>query len=174
MVTDRNDIQLEPFIENAEALFAKLWRYCDSATVEEMAWTPTGIKNSPGWILRHCAGLLWVTYGRMSSEPVPSSVQDSGIAWSSMKGTLFEDSEAALPQSADDCLAYLDTAWSTLREYVEEASAEWESRMIVFERKERSIWTFLSHQFADLAYHTGQASTLRKLLAVECRHSRHS
>jgi len=91
-----------------------------------------------------------------------------------MKGALFENHEVATPQSAEDCLAYLAAAWNAMMGYLEGASAEWMSHTIVFERKQRSAWSFLSHQLADLAYHTGQASTLRKLLTVERRHSRHS
>jgi DNA polymerase-3 subunit alpha len=43
---------------------------------------------------------------------------------------------------------------------------------LVVERRRQSAWGFLQHSLGDLYYHTGQASYLRKLLAVERRRVR--
>ena len=39
--------------------------------VDEMQWTPSGIANSLAWIVRHCADLLWLSYGRLAGERIP-------------------------------------------------------------------------------------------------------
>ena len=36
-----------------------------------MQWTPSGIANSLAWIVRHCADLLWLSYGRLAGERIP-------------------------------------------------------------------------------------------------------
>ena len=102
-----------------EFFLGKLRRYCDGTTDEEMLWTPTGIRNPLAWIVRHCAGLLWLSYGRISGEPVPTSVKASGVAWGALKGAVFEEHEdAPAYPGANASLRDLETAWCTLKEYL--------------------------------------------------------
>jgi hypothetical protein len=91
------DTQLTSSIENVEFFISKLRRYCDGATEEEMEWTPTGIRNPLAWIVRHCTGLFWLSYGRISGKPIPADAKASGIAWGSLNGATFANAEGTTP-----------------------------------------------------------------------------
>jgi hypothetical protein len=80
---------LTTFIETAEFFMAKLRRYTADVNVEEMQCTPAGIANSLAWIVRRCADLLWLSYGRLAGERIPVNLGGSGIAGSSVKGATF-------------------------------------------------------------------------------------
>jgi hypothetical protein len=41
-----------------------------------MGWAPSGIADSLAWIVRHCADLLWLTYGRLTGERVHANLGD--------------------------------------------------------------------------------------------------
>lgn len=162
----QTNAQLAACIEIAEFLIAKLRRYTADVTVEEMQWTPAGIANSLAWIVRHCADLLWLSYGRLAGQRVPANLGGSGIAWSSVKGAAFDETAAEPGPDAQARMAYLDRAWQTLKTYLQ-GHPEWEEVELVVERRRQSAWAFLQHNLGDLGYHTGQASYLRKLLAAE-------
>lgn len=167
------DTQLAAFIEIAELFIAKLRRYTTDATVEEMQWTPSGINNSLAWLVRHCADLLWLSYGRLAGERIPANLGESGIAWGSVKGATFDETAPEPGLDAQARMDHLDRAWQTLKTYLQD-HPEWEAVELVVERRRQSAWVFLLHNLSDLGYHTGQASTLRKLLAVERRRERTS
>jgi hypothetical protein len=164
-------LMLSSLIESTEFFIAKLERYTADVDDKEMQWTPSGINNSLAWILRHCADLMWLCFGRLSGEQIPANLADSGIAWSSAKGTAFDVSAEAPGPDAEEQMAYLTRAWETLKTYLQ-ARSEWHAVELVMDRKRRSSWAFLQHSLGDLYYHTGQASYLRKLLAAERRQVR--
>ncbi|MCK4570533.1 DUF664 domain-containing protein [Candidatus Bipolaricaulota bacterium] len=166
------DTQLTVFIENIEFSVGKLRRYCEGVSEDEMEWTPTGIRNSLAWIVRHCAGLLWLGYGRISGNRIPANLRGSGIAWGSAKGSTYDETKEEPGVEADECVEYLESAWQTLKGYLVQHDPSWEAKMLVLDRRERNAWTFLWHNLGDFCYHTGQASYLRKLLAAERRRTR--
>ena len=167
------DSQLSIFIENVEFFIAKLKRFTTGVNAQEMAWKPTGITNSLAWIVRHCAGLLWLSYGRISGTCVPVNFQTSGIAWGSVKNAEFDETAPEPGQTAEELIEYLDHSWQTLKEYLLQ-NPTWEEVELLVDRRRRSAWVFLQHNFGDFCYHTGQASYLRKLLAVERRRIKRS
>jgi hypothetical protein len=163
--------RLAALVEVTESSIAKLRRYTTAVTGKEMQWTPSGINNSLAWLVRHCADLLWLGYGRVSGERVPANLGASGIAWSAVQGTPF-DADAREPgPEAQDRVAYLDRAWQKLKAYLEEHPG-WEEVEVVVERRRQTGWALLQHNLGDLCYHTGQASYLRKLLAAERKRAR--
>ena len=163
--------QLDAFVETTEFFIEKLRRYTTDVTVEEMQWTPAGIANPLAWIVRHCADLLWLIYGRLSEECIPANLGRSGIAWGSVKGTTFDENAPEPGPDAEQRMAYLDRAWQTLDAYLRN-HPEWQEVELVLRRRRQSAWTLLQHNLGDLCYHTGQASYLRKLLAAERRRVR--
>jgi hypothetical protein len=164
-------LSIKTLIETTEFFIAKLKRYTESVSIQEMQWTPSGINNSLAWILRHCADLIWLCYGRLAGEQVPVNLGDSGIAWSSVKGTAFDKAAEPPGPGAEEQTAYLIQAWETLKAYLLSGS-EWHAVELVVDRRRKSAWAFLQHSLGDLYYHTGQASYLRKLLAAERRRVR--
>jgi len=170
-VDQETDVQLGAFVGAVGFFVGKLHRYTKDVSVEEMQWTPAGIANSLAWIVRHCADLLWLTYGRLSGERVPTNLGASGVAWSAVKGTAHDEAAQAPGPDAKARMAYLDRAWETLKSYLQE-HPEWEAVELVVECRRQSAWAFLQHNLGDLCYHTGQASYLRKLLAAERRRVR--
>ena len=169
--THNDASKVRVLIETTESFIAKLKRYTAGVSVEEMHWTPPGINNSLAWILRHCADLMWLCYGRLADEQIPVNLGDSGIAWSSVKGTAFDEAAEPPGPSAEEQMAYLMRAWGTLKTYLKGGSV-WQAIELVVERRRRSAWDLLQHSLGDLCYHTGQASYLRKLLAAERRRAR--
>lgn len=136
-----------------------------------MQWTPAGISNSLSWILQHCADQLWLTYARLSGERIPVNLGRSGIAWSAVKGTSFDQEAQGPGASAEQLSDYVTQAWQALGTYLQ-SNTEWQDLDLAVGRQRQSSWTFLQHSIGDLCYHTGQASYLRKLLTVECRRIR--
>ena len=163
--------QLAVFIETAEFYIAKLRRYTTGVDMTEMQWTPPGIANSLAWIVRHCAGLLWLSYGRLAGQRIPVNLGASGIAWSSVKGAMFDEAAQEPGPDAQERMAYLERAWQTLKAYLQ-SHPDWEEVELVVDRRRRSAWSYLQHNLGDLCYHTGQASYLRKLLTAERRRVR--
>jgi hypothetical protein len=166
------DTQLQVFFENVEFFMAKLRRFTTGVTAEEMAWKPTGINNPLAWIVRHCADLLWLSYGRISGTRVPVNFRASGIAWGSVKDAAFDERAPGPGQSAEELIEYLESAWQTLRDYVVQNYPAWEEVKLLVEQRRQSAWMFLYHNVGDFCYHTGQASYLRKLLAAERRRTK--
>lgn len=161
-----SDAQLAALIEAAGSYIAKLRRFTAGVDVEEMQWTPPGIANSLGWIVRHCADLLWLSYSRLSGERIPVNLAESGIAWSAVQGAAFDEAAQEPSPGAEERVAYLERAWETLKAYLQ-ANADWDEVELAVGRQRQGAWTFLQHSMCDLCYHTGQASYLRKLLAAE-------
>ncbi len=149
------------YIENLELAVSKLKRYTGDANDAEMGWSPSGIKNSLSWITRHCTGLLWVSAAHISGQPIPGYVRDAGIAPSALKGVEFSDSTTAQFEWTSESLrSELETAWHSLKGLVDDSEHDWEEQKVIFERRERTIWAALLHFMTDIAYHTGQASSL--------------
>jgi hypothetical protein len=166
-----SDAQLAGLIEAAESYIAKLRRYTTGVDVEEMQWTPAGIANSLAWIVRHCADLLWLSYGRLAGERVAVNLGASGIAWSAVEGAVFNEAAQEPDPDAEERMAYLERAWETLRAYLQD-NTDWKEVELAVGRRRQSAWAYLQHSLGDLCYHTGQASYLRKLLAAERRRVR--
>ncbi len=161
-----SNAQLAALIDAADSYIAKLRRFTTGVDEAEMQWTAPGIGNSLAWIVRHCADLLWLSYGRLSGERIPANLAASGIAWSAVQGATFDEAAQEPGPGAEERMAYLDRAWETLRAYLRESS-DWEEVELAVGRQRQGAWTFLQHSMCDLCYHTGQASSLRKLLAAE-------
>ncbi|MFC2105684.1 DinB family protein [Candidatus Bipolaricaulota bacterium] len=162
----QHDTQVASFIESIDLVVAKLARYSRGVSREEMEWSPSGLRNSLCWILRHCAGLLWASLAHVSGQSIPDYVREAGIASSVLNGVTFKISHGnEFASDADALHSELNGAWAALKEFLTNSSHAWETRTLVFERKERNVWALLWHNMADISYHTGQASSWRKLLA---------
>jgi hypothetical protein len=165
------DARLNAFTETAEAYIAKLRRYTTGVDATEMQWTPADIANSLAWIVRHCADLLWLSYGRLAGERIPVDLGVSDIAWSSVKGATFDEAAQEPGPDAQERVAYLERAWETLEAYLRD-NTDWKEVELAVGRRRQSAWAYLQHSLGELCYHTGQASYLRKLLAAERRRVR--
>ena len=164
------DSQSAILVENLQSAVSKLQRYARGVSDAEMEWSPPGLKNSLQWILRHCTGLLWASVAFVSGEPIPCYVRDAGIAPSALKSVAFFDTVTHRSEQTSSWLvSELEAAWRSLKELLDDSEHDWEMRRAIFERRERNIWAPLWHFMADIAYHTGQASSLRKLLSVQRR-----
>ena len=164
------DSQAALCMENLELAVSKLKRYTKDVSDAEMQWSPSGIKNSLSWIIRHCTGLLWVSGAYVSGQAIPGYVQDAEIAPGALKGVEFSNATTAQCEWTSGLLrSELEAAWHSLKGLLDGSEQDWEERKVVFERRERSIWAPLWHFMADIAYHTGQASSLRKLLSAQRR-----
>jgi len=162
--------QLAVYVENVESAISKLARYCKDVADEEMEWSPSGLRNSLSWIIRHCAALVWASYAHASGKPIPDYVRTAGVASSVIKGIVFSPiAGEKLPSGREELHEELERAWGALKAFLEGSGGTWETQTLVFERKERTIWALLWHNVADIFYHTGQASYWRRLLAVERR-----
>jgi hypothetical protein len=161
-----SDAQLATLLDATESYIAKLRRFAAGVDADEMRRTPPGINNSLAWIVRHCADLLWLSYGRLSGERVQVNLGTSGIAWSAVEGAAFDEAAQEPGPSAEERIAHLERAWETLKAYLRESS-DWEEVELAVGRGRQDAWTYLQHSVCDLCYHTGQASYLRKLLAAE-------
>jgi len=150
-------------------------RLSKDVSQEELGWSPSGLRNSLSWILRRCAGLLWGCYAQVSGQPISEDVRTSGLAPSVLKGVQFassEDEESSFGASdlaGGDLVGQLESAWDALKAFLTGSECGWHEGTLIFERRERSIWALLWHNMADIAYHTGQASSLRKLLSAQRR-----
>lgn len=131
-----------------------------------MRLSTSGITNALAWIVRHCADLLWLMYDRLAGEHLPVNLGESGIAWSVVKGTVFDEAAQEPGPDAQERMAYLEQAWETLKTYLQNYP-EWQEVELVVERRRQTAWHFLQHNLGDLCSHTGQASYLRKLLAAQ-------
>ena len=61
---------------------------------------------------------------------------------------------------------YLQRAWTALKTYLLENEPDWESVQVVRPPDQlKTMWWMLTHIQLDGAYHTGQASYLKMLLA---------
>jgi hypothetical protein len=170
-MAQQSNAQRDAFIETTEFFVAKLRRYTTGVSTEEMQWTPAGIANSLAWIIRRCADLLWLIHGRLANERISANLGRSGIAWSAVKGAAYDEAAQEPDPDAEALMVYLDRAWETLKHYLQDHS-DWQDAELVAERRRQHAWAFLQHNLGDLYYHTGQASTLRKLLAAERRRVR--
>ena len=133
--------QLDGLVRTTEFFIAKLRRYTAGVNVEEMQWTPAGIANPLAWIVRHCADLLWLSYGRLAGEQIPANLGGSGIAWSAVKGATFDEVAQEPGPDAQERMAYLDRAWQTLKAYLQDHPG-WEKVELVVEPTEQACQTY--------------------------------
>ena len=175
------DERLAQYLWEAESFKKRLRGFTADLTAAQLQWTPPGIDNGIGWLARHCADEFWFCYGQLSGERVPANLNAAGFPlpaggfraaagrprrWGSLTFDFDRNAPGPDPTGAGHA-AYLDRAWQTLRQFVAEHYAAWSAKRYVnWVDKECSGWWFLDHFLLDLAWHTGQAGYLRKLLAA--------
>jgi hypothetical protein len=165
--------RLDLYIENMEWQMGKLLGELRDLppvvqlSAEQMAWTPPEISNPLSWLIRHFADVMWETYGFASGEFVPANLSQSGIPEGWLKNLSYDKSAPGPGPTGADHAAYLERAWNALRTYLVENEPDWESVQVVRPPDQlKTMWWMLTHIQLDGAYHTGQASYLKMLLAA--------
>jgi hypothetical protein len=160
------DEHLGYYIEDMEWQMGKLLTGVRELTAEQMTWTPPGINNSLAWLLRHFADVLWECYGMASGETVPADLGASGIPEGWLGNLTYDENAPAPGLTGSERAAYLEEAWSVLKDYLVAHYPDWVSVQVVRPPDEvKSMWWMLLHVQLDGAYHAGQASYLKMLLA---------
>jgi hypothetical protein len=158
--------QLGIYVGNAEWQIGKMVGIVEGLTSEQMTWIPPGVHNSLSWLAGHFAGVLWECYGLASHGEIPANLSESGIPAGWLRNLTY-DERAPLPgTTGNERAAYLREAWAVLKAYLVEYHPAWEAVQVVRPPDEhKSMWWMLHHCLIDGAYHTGQASYLKMLLA---------
>ena len=173
------DERIAQYVREAESFKRRLSRQAADLDAARLQWTPPGIVNSIGWLVRHCADEFWFCFGQLSGARVPVNLNASGFPvpaegfqpatgrpyrW----GFLTFDFDRSAPgpgPTGPDHVAYLDRAWHALRGFVVDHHNQWAGkRFYNWNDRECAGWWFLDHFLLDTASHTGQATYLRKLL----------
>ena len=173
------DERIAQYVREAESFKRRLSRQAADLDAARLQWTPPGIVNSIGWLVRHCADEYWFCFGQLSGARVPVNLNGSGFPvpaegfqpatgrpyrW----GFLTFDFDRSAPgpgPTGPDHVAYLDRAWHALRGFVVDHHNQWAGkRFYNWNDRECAGWWFLDHFLLDTASHTGQATYLRKLL----------
>ena len=165
--------RLELYIENMEWQMDKLLGELKGLPpiaqldAEQMAWTPPGISNPLSWLIRHVSDVMWETYGFASGNFVPANLGQSGIPEAWLKNLSYDKSAPGPGPTGADHAAYLQRAWTALKIDLLEHEPHWESVQVVRPPDQlKTMWWMLTHIQLDVAYHTGQASYLKMLLAA--------
>ena len=175
----RMDERVAQYVREAESFKRRLARQAADLDAAQLHWTPPGISNGIGWLVRHCADEFWFCFGQLSGARVPVNLNDSGFPvsaegfrqatkrpyrWGYLTFDFDRGAPGPSPTGADHA-AYLDRAWHALRGFVVDHYHQWAGkRYYNWNDRECSGWWFLDHFLLDTACHTGQAAYLRKLL----------
>jgi len=161
-----NDTLISSFLDEIMLCNRKLKRFTEGLSQEELEWTPPGINNSMSWILVHLATTLWVCHALATGTRTKFNPMAAGLAMAAVRGIDCGTDDHLPAPSTDDPTRYLDEAFKALRTALEQDELDLDTRRVYADRKWRTAWWFLTHELGDLAYHTGQASYLRKLIAT--------
>jgi hypothetical protein len=162
------DTPVSRLLDELALCHRKLCRYTDGLSQEELDWAPSGINNPMSWILVHLTATLWVCHALTTDTRTRVDPASAGLALGSVRG--IECGTARLPTPAADAPTLeLDQALGAFRTALEGSGPELDRPRIFADRKLRSPWWMLTHEMGDFAYHTGQASYLRKLIAARRR-----
>ncbi|MBN2535965.1 MAG: DinB family protein [Spirochaetales bacterium] len=162
------DTAVSGFVSAITLCTDKLTRYVKDLTDEELNWKPTGIKNPISWILVHLTAELCCCHSVVTGKRLLFNPAVAGVAWGGVRGLEFDkDGQLPAPPLEGDPAKHLHEAWEALRTALEGSEPEWERREVYADAKMHTAWWYLTHSLCDFAYHTGQASSLRKLIAAE-------
>ena len=168
-MTERLDLYIENVEWQIDKLLGELKALPPIAQLDagQMAWTPPQISNPLSWLIRHVADVMWETYGFASGSFVPANLGQSGIPEAWLVNLSYDvDAPGPGPTGADQA-AYLQRAWTALKTYLLEHEPAWEAVQVVRPPDQlKTMWWMLTHIQLDAAYHTGQASYLKMLLAA--------
>ena len=174
------DERTEQYLSEIDLFKNMLSKVVSGLNSEQLIWVPPGITNGIGWIVRHCADEFWFCYGLLSGCRVPVNLNQSGfptptggfqfsVDKPSKWGVLsfdFDHSAAGPGPTGPDYAAYITTAWHELRGFVIKNYPEWSTKSyLTWRGVECTGWYFLEHFLLDTAWHAGQASYLRKIMA---------
>jgi uncharacterized damage-inducible protein DinB len=153
------------FIDELDVCRRKLERFTSGLSQEELNWTPAGVNNSISWILVHLATSLWVCHALATNNMTKHNPLAAGLAVSAVRGIKFgKETRFSNPSTAEP-LVYLKEALDAVRISFIANEKDLEMREVYMDKKWHPAWWFLTHEVGDFAYHTGQASYLRKLIA---------
>jgi hypothetical protein len=153
------------FIDELDVCRRKLERFIDGLSLVELNWTPAGVNNSISWILVHLTTSLWVCHALATNTTTKHNPLAAGLAVSAVRGIKFGKGIKFSIPSASEPLVYLNEALDAVRISFLANEEDLETREVYMDKKWRPAWWFLTHEVGDFAYHTGQASYLRKLIA---------
>jgi hypothetical protein len=152
------------FCDDIDLCISKLTRFSKNLTTDELKWKPPGIKNSLSWIIMHLTTQILVCYALVTEKQMEFDPLAAGVALKAVRGIEF-GREGQLPfPPEDEPMKLLKASWKKLRAVLEDPDQPYEHHQVYADRKMRSAWWFLIHSLSDFAYHTGQASSLRKLI----------
>lgn len=96
-----------------------------------------GSRNPLDWLLRHCPGILWATYERLSGETIPRGPQTAGIAPRSI-GDVQVDPQAPPPsEGCEEAMQNLRAARGSLKSCLVENAPVMERLDLIFERRRK-------------------------------------
>jgi hypothetical protein len=144
----------------------KIERFTKGISQEELQWTPPGVNNSLSWLLRHLAATLWICHSLAAGSRMNWDPCEAGIQLSSVRG--IDHGSAKLPTpTAREPMKYIKEAYQRLATVFKNDNKVLEDHLVYADRKWRKAWWFVAHELGDFAYHTGQASYLRKVIAAQ-------
>ena len=145
----------------------RLARFTSGLTLEELRWRPSGINNSIEWILTHIASQLWLCHSLVTGLPMKFNPLAAVPAYASWRGIQYGSTTQLPTPAVGDPTKKLFDAWNALKTALRSAGTNLDEHRVYGDRKWHSARWFLSCILADFAYHTGQASYLRKLIAAK-------
>ena len=160
------DERLKLYIDNTEGQMRRLIEGIEDLGVEQMTWTPPGVKNSLSWLLRHWADLIWFNFGVLSDTTLPIRPDVQGIPEAFLlKNITFDDKALEPGLSGRERIDYLEKAWANLKGYLLENYPDCMTATVSTSKGDRlSAWWLLEHMLVDMSYHGGQANYLKRLL----------
>ena len=73
------DERVAQYVRETESFKRRLGGFAADLDAVRLRWTPPGIDNGIGWLVRHCADEFWFCYGQLSGERVPANLNQSGF-----------------------------------------------------------------------------------------------
>ena len=73
------DERVAQYVRETESFKKRLAGFAADLDAAQLQWTPFGIDNGIGWLVRHCADEFWFCYGQLSGARVPANLNQSGF-----------------------------------------------------------------------------------------------
>ena len=73
------DERVAQYVRETESFKKRLSGFAADLDAGQLQWTPPGIGNGIGWLVRHCADEFWFCYGQLSGARVPANLNQSGF-----------------------------------------------------------------------------------------------
>jgi len=158
-------IYISGLLDELNLCHRKIRRFTEGLSQKELDWTPIGVNNSMSWLLTHLTVTLWTCHAAATGTTTKYNPLAAGIAMGSTRGIDYGTTVLG-PSSAPHPTRDLDIAHAAFTELLLKGP-DLNRATIYADRKWRTALWFVTHEIGDFAYHTGQSSYLRKMIAAE-------